>query len=412
LGAVACVYLSWVREKNAQLAAAVFTTISSIMLPNWVLSNSAPLVRYSLLAIGLSMLATSPRAEEFILYLLSLPGLFYQVIPMYMSTDFSWFTKRLMSMQIFRWLGSRMQQPQFNDRMPWDSSEVIMDRNNKWDLVSVAGQSGEGAWNSQGIEINLHWNQLNDPLLAPALQFTSQDAIDAKDRDAHPSSQAGTATTASSPLASLVERICNGASGAGALHGMDSMQAIQLAEGVRREFGKPVTVADVLRCGDIDELLEVIKQTEEEVPEQAAQVSQRDRRDGIRRIWLCGMGPRSCTVDWLVCQQDRKQHLNIPAFHKAVDRLVVRHGALRARNFDEQPMFLATYNAASLWQLRCSSGKTWTRSKLGHWAGESIFQAWPRSKLLPPNSEASHVEVLRPTVCGERCGVTGLVAWK
>jgi hypothetical protein len=285
--------------------------------------------------------------------------------------------------------------------LEFNARSVIVDPNNKWDQVALAGPKWENAWRSQGLVIRLPWELRDSELLAPALGEHADTKVKNGHVNGSPNGSRATdalsacPTSSSSPLAALVERISGGA---GALHSMDSMQAIQLVEGIRREFGRALSVTDVLRCGSVDELAEAMQKATGETSSENVDVGATGMDGQYRRIWLCGMGPRACTVDWLVCREDQSTHLDISSLTRALGQLIVRHGALRARNYEEQPMFLATYDAASLWQLWCSSKQSWTRTKLGKWASDSVFEAWPRSTLMQADTDEARVELLRPRV--------------
>merc|ERR1719181_2255453 len=100
----------------------------------------------------------------------------------------------------------------------------------------------------------------------------------------------------------------------------------------------------------------------------------------------------------MISRRGSSEHLDVSALQRAVDRLVERHEALRARNASEQTLFDATYSAASLWQLWCSSGQPWTNSHVGILASWSVYNAWPRTIVLPVDSPGAQISLLRPTV--------------
>ena len=268
-----------------------------------------------------------------------------------------------------KWMGERS--------LVWDPKAAVVDQGNAWNLVYVEGVRGGRPWNSVGLMVNLHWK-----LAGSMRRFF--DAIDnpvALPVQSVPCGSHGGETRA---LSSTVERVC----GVGGLQSIDSMQAITLTEALRNEFGKSLGVADVLRCASVSELLDVMSRetgAEDEPP----------KAKTCYRLWLCGLGPRMCIVDWMVSRPHG--HFDVLALQRAVNRLVVRHPALRARNAQEQPMFDPTYIGAALWQLWCANGQAWTRSLLGRLASSSIFQTWPRSTIMPPSGE-TEVVLLRPTV--------------
>ena len=159
-----------------------------------------------------------------------------------------------------------------------------------------------------------------------------------------------------------------------------------------------------MKCSDLDELLAVVQAAAAPVAAGSPPAATREivgkGEERPWRIWLCGLGPSTCTVDWMVSRQDQSRHLDLSALQRAADRLIARHAALRAGNHAEQPMFDATYAAASLGQLRCAGSgvqAAWTRSFAGRLASSSIFGVWPRSEVLPAAADAVRCSILVPT---------------
>lgn len=400
--AAACSYISWAREHD--LALTIGISSFGAFVAGRPFFESSDSVGVSLGLLSAVTAGASRHLPEVLSFLLATPAVFYQVIPKYLSDDFGWLVKRLEhradedSKGLLHRFVEKLRVPQRSDAEAWNSELVAVDYDNKWDQVHLEGQHCSSPWDSVSVKIYLHWSLLETDLLAPALKRGERSVKVAPNGDGRVcSAVSGSAGdhAKSNPLATLVDRICGGAGGSDALHGMDSMQAIQLAEAVRQEFGKPVSVADVLRCTDVDELYETVMRAEATTP--AKNGTDREVKPH-RRIWLCGLGRGACTVDWMVGRQDSTRHLDVASFQRALDRLVARHASLRSRNWAEQAMFMPTYDAASLWQLWCSSGQEWTGSRMGRLASASMFEVWPRSWILPAGDPASKVNVLVPRV--------------
>jgi len=388
LGAAECSLLSWVREHDLYLTlgfSSITASLAAGLMPDSLTSIFGAQARLSAGLLGTVTAAMSIKFPEFISFMAAAPGLFYQVLPKMLSDDFGWkiasWASKLGSGRLHR-LMSSLALPQRTPEITFKPGNAIVDHGNVWDRVFMEAHQGKNVWNSIGVTVKLQGDLVNDPLLAPALN------------NSPPENAKHVAGNNSSGFSAVVERICGGRRHGDSLHGLDSLQAIQLAETVRREFKKPISVSDILKCGDVQELLDLVQRTHTAEPAQQNNVHADHAT--YKRIWLCGLGAGTCSVDWMVCRQTEEQHLNVDALQRAVDHLVARHSALRAQNSREAPMFDATYLGASLWQLWCSSGQEWTRSKIGHVASSSLYESWPRTTVLPACSPDAKINLLRP----------------
>lgn len=416
---VALTFIAWERERDAALTVGLWSGAAAVALRQT--SGVLP----GLALASLSAAAVLPKSRRALVELVrcvaSAPGLCWQVLPKYLADDFGFLVEgRVHSLEghepeddssggllaALRSMAQDLKAPQWNRSFEFVREAAVPDMS---DQVRLEGDRGADFWNSIGVTVHLQDAlAAADSPLAPLLREPpARSPSSSPTAGGGGSPTAGAAEGLAGALAVLVERVCGG-QGADALHGLDSMQAIQLAEAVRREFGRPVGVADVLRCSDLGELLEAVqsaasKQLEPGSSGVAAGEAIGNGEERPWRIWLCGLGSKTCTVDWMVSRQDRSRHLDVLALQRAVDRLVARHAALRARNHSEQPMFESTYAAASLWQLWCagsgSGGRSgWTRTALGRIASSSIFGAWPRSSVLRASEAEAKTTVLVPTV--------------
>eukprot|EP00927_Polykrikos_kofoidii_P058632 TRINITY_DN5326_c0_g1_i1.p1 TRINITY_DN5326_c0_g1~~TRINITY_DN5326_c0_g1_i1.p1 ORF type:complete len:1501 (+),score=265.11 TRINITY_DN5326_c0_g1_i1:51-4553(+) len=413
LATSACSYLGWARERDVWLLLgfAGFTgVVADCFLLDNIHNHSAALG-----ILGAITISMSSRRVEFASFLFATPGLFYQVAPKNLSDDFGYrVCTRLRSLGLR--FCERLQVPARKSALVWRENAVAVDSGNAWDLVDLKGDRESNAWNSIGLEIRLHSSVASSKLLDGMLRPNGDSEMNGGSGSGLPSgtnespnpSCSETFTDAGArAIAAIVERVCGGTCGNDALHGIDSMQAIQLSEAIRREFNKPVGVSEVLQCSSVNDLSKIVDAAAEahqgppsqDTKSKVISQSSASRSDSWR-IWLCGMGPRMCTVDWLVTRPGGSKHLNVVALQRSIDSLVSRHSALRARNSSELPMFDSTYLAASLWQLWCSSGASWTNSKnlIGWAASSSVYATWPRSTVIPADEPKAKVSFLKPTV--------------
>lgn len=414
LAACACAYLGWARERDTTLAAGCGALAAATCLM-WA-GSAGSAAGLGLGALGLLTITLSPRAKALANCVLSAPLLCYQVLPKYLgeelgpllaeklrNTSGDGARARLLA-RVLR-LAEALRPPKWENTLQWSTKQAVVDSGNSWQQVTLEGHRGQRAWESVGVTVQLSQSSPDRDAVDALLTHSAASPVAA--------SAAGASTDASSSsgagcdaLSALVERVMGSRGGESSIHGMDSLQAIQLAEAVRREFGKPLSVADVLRCSDVAELFETVQtaQTvESPVRGERKQRGSGSKADDFVRVWLCGMGPRACTVDWMVSRggnsmDSEQRHLDVDALQRALDRLVERHSALRARNWEETPMFTATYDAASLWQLHSLTNADWTHSRLGRLASSAIFRMWPRTRVLPPRKLESEIRLLKPRV--------------
>lgn len=172
-------------------------------------------------------------------------------------------------------------------------------------------------------------------------------------------------------LLSLIE--CAGGS-PDALASLDSLQAITLAESVRRELGAVVSVADVLRCADAHELSTILQASRSEVSCPKPSGGEPDGA-GAHRVFVMNF-PRS-PVDWCI-RFGGPGHLDMAAFQRALDRLIQRHSALRTVESPDEAMREIMNIAAAIWQLWCTCvGRL--AALFAPLAGGCLFACWPRT---------------------------------
>eukprot|EP00929_Paragymnodinium_shiwhaense_P088060 TRINITY_DN4826_c0_g2_i4.p1 TRINITY_DN4826_c0_g2~~TRINITY_DN4826_c0_g2_i4.p1 ORF type:complete len:1533 (-),score=336.30 TRINITY_DN4826_c0_g2_i4:810-5408(-) len=398
--ALAFSYLGWARERDVSLSLG-FGAVGVSTLMTAVVGSRESL---GVGLLGIFTAALSPRSRDFAKFLLAAPGLYYQVLPRMLNEDYGWLLPNVEpvdesgSRTLWQRLMLRMRLPKFPKDFMWSEKTAVVDEGNYWNLVNLEGDKQRSPWNSIGLIIKLVETDSTAALLSLPSQTNGTAVIQnsgngCKAMDVEHNDLAGV-------IGAIVEQV-SGVSGDDALHGIDSMQAIQITEAVRREFHKPLRVVQVIGCSELSELVLLVESMEEQQqPQDAAQHVALPSlvNGGYRRIWLCGLGPRSCSVDWLISREQGQPHIDVQALQRAVYRLVERHAALRAKNWAEQAMFDATYSAASLWQLWSCTNPGWTNSFFGKLLSASIFESWPRSHVLPVSSPEAKVTLVKPTI--------------
>ena len=96
-------------------------------------------------------------------------------------------------------------------------------------------------------------------------------------------------------------------------------------------------------------------------------------------------------VDWCLRSDSP---IDLPAFQRAVDRLVLRHSALRTCETPDEALREAMDKAASIWQLWkscCGRSRFWWLCHRP--VASAIFALWPRTRI---DASRRHVEVRVP----------------
>ncbi|CAE7504558.1 NRPS8, partial [Symbiodinium natans] len=355
--------LAWKRSRKAphdvQLAAVLLPLAFLALLLGLLTSPYLQL----LFCAGFVALSTRyPSGDRYLL--VSLPISFYLVLPKWLNDETqwridhgAWLPRRLLCRLLCR------------PRPPWQDSLSFEDRGRA--VAILFGREGAVRVSkaNQGLSLTVDFRK--EPA-AVAIRNTAS------------SPSAGAAT----PLAGLVRRVCGDSSGLGRL---DSLQAVSLAELIRKELGRSITVADVLRCADVEELGEKLQEVR---PTQEFQdPTGEPDADGNYRVFVLQF-PRH-PVDWCL-RYTGEGHMDVDAMQRAVNRLVARHSALRMRQTPDEPMREAIDKAAGMWQLwsSCigSDSVGWARLR-GH-VSSALFASWPRS--IVRSAEDTLLEVRIP----------------
>merc|ERR1719201_1127874 len=193
----------------------------------------------------------------------------------------------------------------------------------------------------------------------------------------------GSKTPMEAALSALVERAGGSQE---SLVGLDSLQVITLAELIRKEMGKDVSVKDLLHNTDIKQLATLLESTSSG----GASGTKEDNSDpnllekptafGCYRAFTMAF-PRH-PVDWCV-RYEGPGHLDLPALQRASDRLIARHSALRTVQTPDEPIRDVMDRAGAMWQLYSScygrDSPLWRSfSKI---IGNCLYACWPRTKL-------------------------------
>jgi len=191
-----------------------------------------------------------------------------------------------------------------------------------------------------------------------------------------------------SPLASTLLGLLERAGGSSrSLTSLDSLQAINLVELIRKEVGLEVSVRDVLKSSSIEELEACVKVASSKREENVAETCDASTvdddglpdKEGAYRVYIMQF-PRS-PVDWCVRFEGR-EHLNVEALQRACDRLVAHHSALRTVASPDEPMRDAMDTAAAMWQLWTSCfGLRAEWPVVSRIVSKALFACWPRTVL-------------------------------
>jgi len=197
-------------------------------------------------------------------------------------------------------------------------------------------------------------------------------------------------------LATLVERVGGSQE---SLIGLDSLQAITLAELIRKELGRIVNVKDLLASSDIEQLAIMLSQTptQNSNSDGVEDVDGENRfekpdESGAYRVFTMAF-PRH-PVDWMV-KYTGPGHIDAQALQRACDRLVERHSALRTIETPDEPIREAMDKVAAIWQLWTSAIGRDTR--LWRWiasiVGSSLFGVWPRTVTRPVDAAKIQLKI-------------------
>lgn len=398
VAALACGIVGWNRDRNAY-AALAFVALSMAMLMA---------VAHGMMSISISALACVWAAAclgpTTIGYLAALPVSCFIVLPKWVGDDWIWRTAcdgarlRRLLMRLLVWY----------PRPVWDASCAWSSW--KWDPSIAAVEWGdETAWS------NIRMTTLNEGMAVSVDYWEEERETGAQNPTQNSCHPNGSVTTtagsgdSSNPEVALLSRLVERAGGCPeAVEAMDSLQAITLAELIRTELGRQISVKDVLRCPDVAELLAriavatvvpsnagsggptgTVRETNTSNPADPGHAD----ADGAYRVFALQF-PRA-PVDWCV-RYDGAEHLDTAALQRASDRLVARHSALRTVQTPDEPMREALDKAAAMWQLwtTCCGSQEAYWHLIARVVGNALFACWPRTFLR--SAEAARVELKAP----------------
>lgn len=338
--------LAWKRSHLAGKPplAAVLPPLALLVL---LLALQAPPALEALLCAGFVILRSCcPSGDRYLLP--SLPVSFYVVLPKWLSDETQW------RVDHGAWLPRRMLCRLLCSAKPsWEDSLNFEDNGRAVKILFENQGPVRVAKANQGLSLTVDFAREPTAVLRSSTRSSS-----------------GSAAT---PLAGLVRRVSGDSSGLGRL---DSLQAVSLAELIRKELGRSISVADVLRCTTVEELGAALKDACSF--QEAVDCAGQPDSDGNYRVFVLQF-PRH-PVDWCL-RYTGEGHLDVDAMQRAVNRLVARHSALRMRETPDEPVREAIDKAAGIWQLWNSSVGSdaiwWTR--LRGYISAALFACWPRS---------------------------------
>jgi acyl-coenzyme A synthetase/AMP-(fatty) acid ligase len=343
---------------------------------------------YGLIALFLGLLFRAGRGDSFTPLLsialsvgigfflrpsTNLPGLpvtCYLNFPKWLDNDWSW---RLMCQEarVRTWLSKHL----FRERPYWGDQTWWWDATNaRVDFYSTVRLD----WKAKDPAVLVNFWKEPELEQPQAANGTTNGNHKSGGKARNPQAQA---------LATLIER----AGGCpDSLSGLDSLQAISLAELIRKSTGRDVSVAALLRCSDVEELASYVSSQPSSESEQERQLKSSsedpegrpDRNGDFRQFALAF--PRH-PVDWCI-KHPQTAHIDLYALQKAVDRLVLRHSAMRTLQTPDEPLRECLDRAASLWQIIVSSlgGHSRAWELITKFVSASLFACWPRTVVQKP----------------------------
>lgn len=321
----------------------------------------APFLAQLALCAGCVLLDVSlPHDDRSVLP--SLPLCFYLVMPKWFSDEVRWYLKhnRLRKLLYF-WL---LPKPK------WDSSWLWEDHDRSFTILNGCGPVRVAKAN-QGLSLTVEFSEV--PVLSPSGPTVRPSPLEQE-----------------SPLAGLVRR-AGGDPSLGQGLRLDSLQGTVLAELIRKELRRSISVADVLRSRDLPELQEKLSGAncvEMEMQKEDSAVS--TSSSSTYRLWMLQF-PRH-PVDWCL-RYETGRHVDVAAMQRAVNRLVARHSALRTSETPDEPLREIMDKAAAMWQLWrscCGSSRYWRYVRRP--MASALFALWPRTIV----HTSKHIEVKVP----------------
>jgi len=383
--AASCAVVVWRRDKDV-LAAGSFAALGIAL---WAAAGAQHLsCCASLLTCFIVAAVCAPKQLGF---LAGLPVCFYVVLPKWLGDDWLW-RVRCDESHLRRFLMRVMvaaERPSWDASLAWDDARS----NAYWqnDYVQSCVRVKEEC-NGLAKAVDSLWE------IPPVSSYTkATNGSSDKEREVHQGSAAADApalSTAAASLAALVERAGGNPY---ALGSMDSLQAITLAELIRREIGLQMPVSSVLNCADVVQLAQRAEEASQVLDKgingatstrarprlgEADSVAQPDSQ-GAYRVFALAF-PRH-PVDWCV-RYSGPGHLDVNALQRALDRLVARHSALRTVQTPDEPLRELMDKVAGMWQLWsscCGSDRRYWKT-IAQVFGGAAFACWPRTVTRSP----------------------------
>eukprot|EP00927_Polykrikos_kofoidii_P008050 TRINITY_DN13334_c0_g1_i4.p1 TRINITY_DN13334_c0_g1~~TRINITY_DN13334_c0_g1_i4.p1 ORF type:complete len:955 (-),score=143.81 TRINITY_DN13334_c0_g1_i4:81-2831(-) len=371
--------------------------------------------------LGLCLLMASPRGR--LRFVLGCPSAWALSFPKLIRDDWTWRIDTgpwgVLEQSLRRfvlWLLPVLRKPVFDSSWVFDQDDVRVD----WGSPDHWPVSRATDVNDAVVKLDL-WEDLSAlPSLPPRPPVESTSC--------NGNSKHGVQSSVVDALTACVEKVGGRPP---SLASLDSLQAISLAESVRRDFGFAISVADILRASDVHDLATKlaagggrgdvangINSGGSSASSAAAAITAEGAADeqGYNRVYMMPFG--RAPIDWCV-RFAPGMRMDVAAMQRALDRLVARHSALQTVQTPDEPLRQAMDMAAAVWQLvvTCIGGHSIYRL-LSPIVANSLFWCWPRtfrrsaydarvSVRTPTTPRKSGEDVLAAVVRFEEGGFAG-----
>eukprot|EP00434_Breviolum_minutum_P016331 symbB.v1.2.014392.t1/scaffold1052.1/size141681/9 len=279
---LACALLTFYRRE--QVSSALAFLAAALVLPVLPFATQ--------LAVCIGCVAVDvllPHDDRYVLP--SIPICYYLVLPKWFSDEVSWYLEHSGWRTLLHFW-----RPQ---KIPWDATWPWEDNDRSFSILNDECGSVRVGKANHGLSLTVDFSQ----------------EIQVSNCASGPSNPVEESNgSIETPLTGLVRR----AGGDGKALRLDSLQSTVLAELIRKELRRSVSVADVLRSRDISELQEKLDASESELRDEES--LSEPTRSGTYRVFMLQF-PRH-PVDW--CLRYTGGHIDLPAMQRAVDRLVER----------------------------------------------------------------------------------------
>ncbi|CAE8603608.1 unnamed protein product, partial [Polarella glacialis] len=346
-----CAVITWARHHDWGVSGSLLA-LSLAGLVTVLLGPQPPMMTQLLWCVGccavLSALPGHARLDRG--FLLGLPASFYIVLPKWLGDDWLWRLRYGGSWA--QWLRQKVAGILVLAKRPeWDASWDWKDNGRAAALLKDSSSNVRASHTHKGLSLTVDfWEDVRPIRRAGSIQQILAASTSCED----PAAPAAEEDPLASALAALVKRAGGNSS---SLSTLDSLQAIVLAELIRKDLGLCVSVADVLRSADVTDLAARLASAPGTGGDKDLLGLGAPDASGAYRVFALQF-PRH-PVDWCL-RYTGPGHVDVGALQRAVDRVVARHSALRTVETPDEPLREAMDKAAAVWQLSLGcSKKSW-----------------------------------------------------